>query len=207
MVPILINSKNQLFIDLQMQALAQHMESQIAISKEKMDLVLNKFTENHFAKKEYLLQAGKISNYVFFISSGCVRTYITDYDGIEHNIFFPSENWWAGDLQSFIDRTPASCNIQALEDTITYSISQENWHFLTQNLPEFLKYAQILFRNNIIEQQKRITQYLSFTASERYQYFVEHYPHLVQRIAQKHIASYLGITPEFLSILRNQKIK
>lgn len=190
-----------------MKKLAQHIESQVPVSKQALEMILSRFTEKHYAKKEHLLHANSISNDVFFIDSGCARTYITDYEGVEHNIFFPSENWWAGDLQSYVNRTPATYSIQALENTITCSISQKNWAFLVDELPDFLAYSRILFRNNVIEQQKRITQYLSFTATERYQYFIKHYPHLTRRIAQKHIASYLGITPEFLSMLRNQKGK
>jgi len=108
-------------------------------------------------------------------------------------------------LQSFINRTSASYSIQALENTTVVAISQENWKTLINEVPEFLKYSRVLFRNAVIAQQNRIVQNLSFTAKERYQFFIEHYPSLVQRIAQKHIASYLGITPEFLSMLRNQK--
>ncbi len=188
-----------------MDKLAQHINSQVGISAEAMELVLRKFSEKHYNKKEHLLHFDSISNYEYFITRGCVRTYIVDYNGIEHNLFFSIENWWSGDLKSFIDRTPASYSIQALENTSVLAISHESWKILIDEVPEFLKYSRTLFRNAVIAQQNRIVQNLSFTAKERYQFFIEHYPNLVQRIAQKHIASYLGITPEFLSMLRNKK--
>ncbi len=188
-----------------MDKLAQHIKSQVTITDDTMGPILSKFSEKHYNKKEHLLQFDSISNYEFFVTSGCLRTYIVDYNGVEHNIFFSIENWWSGDLQSFIDRTPASYSIQALENTTVLAISHESWKILINEVPEFLKYSRGLFRNAVIAQQNRIVQNLSFTAKERYQYFIEHYPNLVQRIAQKHIASYLGITPEFLSMLRNKK--
>lgn len=108
-------------------------------------------------------------------------------------------------MQSFINRTPAFYSIQALGNTTVLALSQESWNTLTNEVSEFLKYSRILFRNAVIAQQNRIVQNLSFTAKERYQFFIELYPNLVQRITQKHIASYLCITPEFLSMLRNHK--
>lgn len=188
-----------------MEKLAQHIKSQVSISDKAMKVILDKFAEKHYKKKEHLLHFDNKSNYEFFVTSGCVRTYITDYNGVEHNIYFSTENWWSGDLQSFIYETPATYSIQAIENTTALIINQENWKLLVNEVPEFLKYSRILFRNAVIGQQNRIVQNLSFTAKERYQSFIEHYPNLVQRIAQKHIASYLGITPEFLSMLRKQK--
>lgn len=188
-----------------MERLAQHIRSQVTISDKAMELVLGKFSEKHYPKKEHLLHVDSISDYEFFVIKGCVRTYIIDYNGVEHNIFFSIENGWSGDLQSFINRTPATYSIQALENTTVVAINQENWKILINEVPAFLTYSSTLFRNAVIAQQNRIVQNLSFTAKERHQFFMEHYPNLAQRIAQKHIASYLGITPEFLSMLRNQK--
>ena len=192
---------------IKMKELAQHIKNQVSISDRELEVVLSKFQEKYYKKKEHLLHFDKISKYEFFIKSGCVRTYITDFNGVEHNIFFSIENWWAGDLQSFINRIPATYSIQALEDTTVFVISKENWDFIVNDIPRFSEYSRILFRNAVIAQQQRIVQNLSFTAKERYQYFIDNYANLVQRITQKHIASYLGITPEFLSMLRNQKKK
>lgn len=190
-----------------MEKLTQHIKSQIVISDKELELILSKFEKKTYKKKEYLLQFGNMANYEFFVTSGCGRIYITDYNGLEHNLFFPMENWWVGDLQSFIKEMPATCSIQALEDTTVLTINRENWRYLTQEVPSFLKYSHTLFVNSFIGQQNRIVQNLSFTAKERYEFFIEKYPELVQRIALKHIASYLGITPEFLSILRKRRTK
>lgn len=170
-------------------------------------MVLDKFVEQHFSKKEHLLYFNAYSKKLFFTSTGCLRTYVTDFNGVEHNISFSTENWWSGDLQSFLNKEPANCNIQALDNSIVLSVNQKSWDYLIKEIPEFVSYTRILFRNNMFSQQNRIVQNLSFTAKERYDYFLKEYPDLSQRISQKHIASYLGITPEFLSMLRNSRRK
>ncbi|MEM7298257.1 MAG: Crp/Fnr family transcriptional regulator, partial [Bacteroidota bacterium] len=128
-----------------------------------------------------------------------------DFNGAEHNMSFAVENWWSGDLQSFLNQERATCNIQALEESIVLSINQENWNTLVKEVPVFVSYTRVLFRNKMFAQQNRIVQSLSLPAKERYQLFLEEYPDLSQRIPQKHIASYLGITPEFLSMLRAKR--
>ncbi|MEL6669457.1 MAG: Crp/Fnr family transcriptional regulator [Bacteroidota bacterium] len=190
-----------------MNQLLQHIKDTIVISDQALTIVSEKIRKEHFAKKEHLLHFDQYSTKLFFTSQGCLRTYVTDFNGVDHNISFSTENWWSGDLQSFLNQEPAICNIQALEDTVVWSVNQENWNFLIQAIPEFVSYTRILFRNKMFSQQHRIVQNLSLTAEERYAYFLKEYPNLSQRISQKHIASYLGITPEFLSMIRSRKSK
>ncbi|MEM8508042.1 MAG: Crp/Fnr family transcriptional regulator [Bacteroidota bacterium] len=185
--------------------LSDHIRSIIAISDSRLQLLCDKFDKNTFAKKEHILQTKNNTREVHFILSGCVRTYIYDLNGVEHNITFSIENWWFGDLQSFINKTLASFNIQALEETTVLSISRKNWDKLLKEIPEFVDYTRILFRNTMFSHENRILQNLSYTAEERYRHFLQDYPNLSQRISQKHIASYLGITPEFLSMIRRKK--
>ena len=188
-----------------MERFIQHIRATLPISDENLEAVLSKVVEKQFSKKEHLLYFENYSSELFFTLRGCVRTYVTDFNGVEHNISFSIENWWSGDLQSFINRTPAICNIQALEDTRVLAINQANWDALIGEVPEFVSYTRILFRNKMFSQQNRIVQNLSFTAEERYNYFLQEYPNVAQRIPQKHIASYLGITPEFLSMIRGKR--
>ncbi|MEQ9092401.1 MAG: Crp/Fnr family transcriptional regulator [Balneola sp.] len=188
-----------------MKELSEHIKSFLSISEDKLTIITEKFVQKNFPKKEHLLRSSDRVREVYFILSGCVRTYVYDVNGAEHNITFSMENWWFGDLQNFVNGSPASHNIQALEDTTALTISKQNWDFLLQEIPEFANYTRILFRNTMFAHENRILQNISFTAEERYQYFLKQYPNLSQRISQKHIASYLGITPEFLSMLRRKK--
>ena len=188
-----------------MKKLFQHIKNTLPISDDRFEIMLDKFEEQHVSKKEHLLYFNQYSKNLFFTLNGCLRTYVTDFNGVEHNISFAAENWWSGDLQSFLNKKPSISNIQALEDTFVLSIDQKNWDSLIKELPEFVSYTRILFRNKMFSQQNRIVQNLSFTAKERYDHFLKEYPNLSNRISQKHIASYLGITPEFLSMLRSRK--
>ncbi|MBD0401191.1 Crp/Fnr family transcriptional regulator [Flammeovirga sp. EKP202] len=188
-----------------MHNLSKHIKELISISDEHLDEILGKFNEKVFQKREHILQQDAKVDEVYFIMSGCVRTYVYDLNGEEHNITFSMENWWFGDLQSFIKRNTGVYNIQALEETKVLSINNDNWNLLLQEVPAFVNYTRILFRNTMFTQENRILQNLSYTAAERYDFFLKKYPNLSQRISQKHIASYLGITPEFLSMIRRNK--
>jgi len=188
------------------EALIRHIKNLVPIPDGHLSLITGRCRAQYFPKKAHLLHQEEFAKQVHFILQGCVRTYVFDYNGVEHTLSFSMEDYWFGDLQSFIRNTPASFNIQALEDTHVLSISQRDWEELLAEVPEFVSYTRILFRNTMFSHENRILQGLSYTAEERYRRFLAAYPTLPQRISQKHIASYLGITPEFLSMLR-KKIK
>jgi CRP-like cAMP-binding protein len=136
--------------------------------------------------------------------SGCLRAYYTDDRGIEHAVQFAIEDWWIGDMRSFMTETPAWLNIDALEDTEVLMISKESIDRLYVEIPAFERYFRIRIQNAFIAEQQRIGAGLSKSAEERYLEFIQKYPKMEQRIPQVHIASYLGITPEFLSTIRGK---
>ena len=142
--------------------------------------------------------------YILLIKAG-LRTYYVDDYGNEHNILFCPENWWSVDVASFFDRSPAFYCIAALEDTELFYLTYPLLENLFTAVPKFERFFRILTQNGFNLYQKRITSSLSKTAEERYLQFQKQYPKLEQRIAQKQIASYLGITPVFLSRLRGSE--
>jgi CRP-like cAMP-binding protein len=184
--------------------LITHIKEKYTLTSEQEAEINACFVLKTFKKKAFLLQNGIASKYEFFVISGCVRTFITDLNGVEHNIMFSIEDWWCGDLQSFINRTDSSYSIQALENTEVLAINRMDWEKLLNKSEIFSNYGRDLFQGAVIAQQNRLVQNLSFTAIERYQYFITKFPSLSQRISQKHIASFLGITPEFLSFIKNK---
>ncbi|MEM7160903.1 MAG: Crp/Fnr family transcriptional regulator [Bacteroidota bacterium] len=188
-----------------MKALEDHIMQSCSIDKSELALICRKFREKSVSKNVHFLEIGEGVKEVYFIISGCVRTYIYDYEGVEHNISFSMEDWWFGDLQSFIKNSPASFSIQALEDCKVLSINKSDWDFLIAESSNFSTYTRTLFRNTLFAQENRIVQNLSYSAEERYHKFMKDYPKLSQRIAQKQIARYLGITPEFLSMIRRRQ--
>lgn len=155
-------------------------------------------------RKDFLLQVGDVCHYETFVCKGCLRSYYIDDEGAEYNTLFAVEGWWTGDLYSLITNNPSRYFIEALEDTEVLQISKSNLDLLYQNVPKFERFFRLLLQNAYVAQEQRIVQNLSSTAEERYASFLKRYPQLGQRITQKHIASYLGITPEFLSMLRRK---
>lgn len=155
-------------------------------------------------RKEFLLREDEVCRYETFVTKGCLRTYYVDQNGMEHVLGFSIEDWWAEDLYSFLTNKPARLCIDALEDTEVLQIEKTNLEKLYEEVPKFERFFRLSFQNAYIAQQERITFNLSSTAEERYHSFKNKYPYCGQRFPQKQIASYLGITPEFLSTLRKK---
>ncbi|MGZ3873686.1 MAG: Crp/Fnr family transcriptional regulator [Mucilaginibacter sp.] len=176
----------------------------IALAPDEQEQALAFFQLKEVKKRTWLLHPGETDRYIYFVKRGCLRMCYTDKSGEEHNIAFYPENWWACDIVSFFKAKPAANAIQALEDTGVYYISLPRLEELFQTIPKFERFFRILTQNGFELYQRRITSQLYKTAEERYLEFRKRHPGLEQRIAQKHIAGYIGITPAFLSMMRKE---
>jgi CRP-like cAMP-binding protein len=170
-------------------------------------LVQEKFRSRLYRKRQYVLQDGDICTQFNFVVRGCLRTYNVDKKGNLHILQFGTENNWINDLGSFHGMKTSNLNIDALEDTVLLQISLDNLISLYKQSPIFDRIFRVLIENGYIHLQERLLQNISSTAEERYEAFLERYPHLINRISQVQIAAFLGVTPEFLSRLRNQRTK
>ncbi|RFZ91006.1 Crp/Fnr family transcriptional regulator [Mucilaginibacter conchicola] len=176
----------------------------IALAPHEQEQALTLFQIKEVKKRTWLLNAGETDRYIYFVKSGCLRMFYTDKSGEEHNIGFYPENWWVCDIVSFFNQKPSANAIQALEDCEVYYTSLSQLEQLFREIPKFERFFRILTQNGFELYQRRITSQLYKTAEERYIEFRKRYPGLEQRIAQKQIASYLGITPAFLSMMRKE---
>lgn len=170
-------------------------------------LVNDLFVPRFYRKRQYVLQEGDVCNQFNFVVSGCLRMYKADDKGNIHIIQFATENCWMIDLGSFHSRKQAELTIDTLEDSLIVQIDYDNLISLYTQAPKFDKIFRVLIENSFISLQKRLLQNISSTAEDRYLLFLKMYPHLVNRLPQTQIASFLGITPEFLSKLRNRRKK
>ncbi len=186
--------------DLILQNIGKH----ITLDPTEVEFFISLLESKLIRRKDYLLQPGEICKTENFIVKGCLRTYSVDQDGVEHIVMFGIEDWWVGDLYSFLMATPAQYYIDALEDTLVLQINKQNLDLLYERVPKFERFFRLIIQNAFIAQQNRINQNLSFTAEQRYLEFVKKYPHFEQRIPQKQVAAYLGMTPVFLSMLRRK---
>ena len=153
---------------------------------------------------EFLVREGEVCRYQTFVNKGCLITYYVDNNASEHIIDFSIEEWWAEDLYSFLTQTASKLYIKAIEDTEILQISKNNIELLYQEIPKFERFFRILFQNAFIAQRDQINSMLSVSAEERYLLFLKQKPYAEKRFSQKDIASYLGITPQFLSTLKKK---
>jgi CRP-like cAMP-binding protein len=133
--------------------------------------------------------------------------YKTDARGTMHIIHFAAENWWMSNIGSFYSTTPSEMDIDALEDTMVLQISHKDLIALYVAAPKFDRIFRVLIENSYVALQNRLLQNISATAEERYDAFLQTYPHLVNRLPQTQIAAFVGITPEFVSRLRSRRAK
>ncbi len=187
-----------------MQVFIDYLQNYIELTKEEASLVSSNIKSRNYLKGQYIVQAGDVCRYQTFIVSGITRTFYLDDNGNEHIITFGIENWWNGDMMSFINQSPADFNIQCLENTQVIQIAYHNIENLFLKVPKMERFFRIIIQSAYANTQKRIIRNYSMNAKERYHLFCEEYPQIVQRVPQYMIASYLGITKEFLSQIRNQ---
>jgi CRP-like cAMP-binding protein len=158
-------------------------------------------------RKEFLLCEGQVAKHINFIHSGALKAYYLDSKSDENIIMLAVDDWWITDMYSFAMNKPAMQYISAIEDSIVLQLSKADLDKLFLKIPAFERFFRILMQNAYIREQLRVIQNLSLPAEERYLNFLQKYPKLVVRVTQKQIASYIGVSPEFLSAMRKRLTK
>jgi len=158
-------------------------------------------------KKTLLLKAGQDCRYLSYVQAGALRAYYLDKDGKEATIMFAVADWWVTDMFCYLNNKPAMMYIEAIEDSSIFQLSKTDFDKLLIEVPKFERFFRILMQNAYTREQLRVIENLSLSAEERYHSFLAKYPQVALQVTQKQIASYLGITPEFLSAIRKQKSK
>ena len=158
-------------------------------------------------KKTRLLTAGDICNFEAYINKGCIREYIINENGAEVTLQFAVEDWWVSDLASFQDQGPAHMNIETLEDCELLILTHDSKEKLLNEVPKLERMFRLMLQRHLTVVQKRLFKTMATTAMEKYLEFINRYPNIPQRVPQHYIASYLGISPEFLSKLRTRNLK
>ena len=159
-------------------------------------------------KKTILLHEGEMCNFEAFVIKGCVRKYYSDATGFEVILQFDIENAWVSDISfSIYEEKPSRVYIETLEDCEFFMFSPDTKEELFVRAPKFERAFRILMQRSLAVTQDRLFNTISKTATEKYLEFLDHYPTLSQRVAQHYIASYLGISAEFLSKIRTKIAK
>jgi CRP-like cAMP-binding protein len=191
---------------MELQPLFDYIAKFTPLTAEEQSHLGSKFKIRKFLKGQFVVQNGDTCKYESFVLSGCLKTFYIDNEGHEHIVMFAIENWWTADLGSFISQTPAGFNVQCLENAVLAQINFEDLQQLYLHIPKMERFFRIIIEKAFVSSQKRVIHNFSLPAKERYLLFREQYPQIEQRVPQYMIASYLGITKEFLSKIRNQLI-
>lgn len=177
----------------------------VSLTQEENEYFLSLVKVQAVAKKDFVLHQGDICKTINFVNRGTLRAFFTDQESRESTIMFAVEDWWITDMYCFLKQSPAMLSIQAIEDSAILKLSKHDLDALYEKVPKFERFFRILMQNAYVREQVRVLENLSLTAEERYNNFIKKYPQVVQQVTQKQIASYLGITPEFLSTLRSNR--
>ncbi len=173
----------------------------VPVTNQELELIDKYFEQNTLRKKEYLLEDNSICNFLGFIANGSIRHFHIK-NGLEKTCDISFENSWVTDFQSFTTETPCIMNLQAMENSIIYSIQKKNLGNLFQDCPKYESFGRIM-AEEVANRATRIAISLSSDKpEERYLNLINNRPDFFQRVPQKHIANFLGISPESLSRIR-----
>jgi len=187
-----------------LQPLIEHFKNYIPLNEEEKKLFEGRVTQRNIKRRQMILQEGFVCKHYSFVVKGCFRMYGVDAKGAEHNIQFAAENDWTADIGSFHTGKSSRLFIEAVEASIILQIEKQDLYFLYRSIPKLDRIFKVIVENKFVELQNHVLQNISSTAQERYLNFLEQYPQLAQRLPNTQIASYIGITPEFLSKIRSE---
>lgn len=186
--------------------LKEYCKSILPFSDDELQLIDKYFESTSFNKRDYLLTNGEICSFIAFISEGVIRHFHVK-DGVEKTCDLSFANSWVTDFQSFTYGTPGIMNLQALENTTIMSVKRANLYDLYKECGKFETFGRIM-AEQVAQRATEIAMSLSSDKpEERYLKLVENHPDIFQRVQQKYIANFLGISPESLSRIRGRVLK
>lgn len=183
-----------------------HFNKYLPLDINEQAALTSRLTERKIKRRQFILQEGDTCKYFTYVVQGCFKMYGVDKTGKEHNLLFAAEDNWVADIDSLHKEKPSKLYIEAIEPSTILQLSKGDLWYLYTNYPKFDRNFRVIIEDEFIALQNRLLQTFSATAQERYEIFLEQYPKLSQRLPSTQIASYLGVTPEFLSKIRNERV-
>ncbi|MGQ8336728.1 Crp/Fnr family transcriptional regulator [Sunxiuqinia sp. A32] len=186
--------------------LIHSIQQHIDLDEKEISILCNYIDSHQLKKKDFLLKEGDVCHDLFFVEKGCLRMYFIDERAVEQITQFAIDRWWMSDYFSFMDRTPSEYYIQAVEKSEILSISHTAFEEMLKELPKMERYLRISMQRALAASQLRIKYMYELTKEEFYIHFSTSFPEFMQRVPQYMIASYLGLTPEYVSELRKKHL-
>ena len=190
-----------------MNLIIQNISKLITLTSEEEQLFLSKTETRQYKAKTIILNAGQVCKEGYFVNSGLLRSFNINDNIVEHVMSFACEGWWISDMYSLLSQKPGNLFIEVLENAEVVILSKENQEQLYHEIPKLERFFRILTENSLVANQERLMDNLSLTAEERFEKFCRKYPTLIQKVSQKQIASYIGVTPEFFSKMKSKLLK
>lgn len=184
-----------------------HVTKSVSLSSEELAYFNSKLEYKIVPKKTFLLHDGDVCNFEAYINKGCIRNYYIDENGFEVILQFAIEDWWVSDIASFQNHRPSNMFIETLEDCELLILSPQTKEDVLEKVPKLERFFRLMVQRNLAVLQSRLFKTIATSALDKYLDFLKRYPTIPQRVAQHYIASYLGISPEFLSKVRTKMSK
>jgi CRP-like cAMP-binding protein len=178
---------------------------QVDLNEKEAELLISFFTSKSVVKRDMILKEGDKCDNIYFVNTGIIRAFVLGENGKESTIMFAKEFWWITDMYCFLNSKPSMTYIEAVSDAELLVLSKNNFDVLLLKIPKLERFFRILMQNAYTREQLRVIENLTLNAEIRYENFTKKYPELIKQITLKQIASYIGISPEFLSVLRAKK--
>ena len=182
----------------------KNIEKQIVINDEEFKVFSDYLIEKKISKRDFFLKEGEVCNYTGFVNAGCFRTFTRDKDGNENVTRFAIEDYWIGDLYSYLTGDVSPYNIEATMDSTVLMIHKNDMEKVYEKVPKFERFFRIIVQRGYIALEKRFSIDLSSSALQKYENLLQKFNDIELRVSQKHIASYLGITAESLSRIKRK---
>ena len=180
----------------------------VSFTQQELDIFNSLLVVKKIPKKTIMLHKGEKCTFEGFVVKGCIRKYYIDKKAFEVVLQFAVENSWISDISfSIYETDPSLIFIETLENSEFLMFSPETKEQLFEKAPRFERAFRILMQRHLAVTQKRLLQNITLTAEQKYDEFIKNYPSIPNRVAQHYIASYLGISAEFLSKIRTRKLK
>jgi CRP-like cAMP-binding protein len=179
----------------------------VHLDKAEQERFNDAFKEIKVKRRQFLVQPDFIAKHRYFVLKGALRAYVVGEEGQDHTVQLAIEEWWISDYNSYMFQQPASMFVMAVEESTLLQISYEDEQRLKASGYKFETFFRVIAERAVASMQRRLVVNLINTAEKRYDLFMDKYPAMANRFPQYAIASYLGMTTEFLSRIRHQRIK
>lgn len=188
----------------QYQSILNNIARYVSLTEEEQQRLTAIIRTSRIKKRQFIDQPGFVSSYRNYVSKGVFRSYFIDSDGKDHTVQIAMEDWFVSDFYSYTTQTPATLFVEALEDSEIFQMKYEDIEGLLKEIHGLSEYFRMTTERAFAFSRKRALANLSMSAEERYLDMLDRYPNMIQRVPQKVIASYLGISAEFLSKIRKR---